>query len=208
MKITNAIRDQIVEKAIASTDIPKRREKLKLDLKAFAKKLATEGLPEPVPAPILKIWADKEQRIACARYIKTSSSVVIVDMFATFGRYKHAFMDRDDRSYDGDLLPAKLTLDDPFPCENVAPEVSLHSHQFEAEAIELVKYHRETNTMEVDLVAGIRAIVNGANTMAQLLKAWPEGEKFLPMEVAKARTVALLPVETILEVNRKLGLSK
>ena len=116
MKITNAIRDQIVEKAIASTDIPKRREKLKLDLKAFAKKLATEGLPEPVPAPILKIWADKEQRIACARYIKTSSSVVIVDMFATFGRYKHAFMDRDDRSYDGDLLPAKLTLDDPFPC--------------------------------------------------------------------------------------------
>ena len=208
MKLTNAIRDRIVEKAIASTDIPKRREKLKLELKAFAKKLATEGLPEPVPAPILKIWADKEQRIACARYIKTSSSVVIVDMFATFGRYKHAFMDRDDRSYDGDLLPAKLTLDDPFPCENVAPEVSLHSHQFEAEAIELVKFHRKTNTMECDLIAGIRAIVKGANTKAQLLKAWPEGEKFLPIEVAKARTVALLPVETILEVNRKLGLSK
>ena len=56
MKITNAIRDQIVEKAIASTDIPKRREKLKLDLKAFAKNLATDGRPEPVPDAILKIW--------------------------------------------------------------------------------------------------------------------------------------------------------
>ena len=210
MKLTNDIRKQIIDKAVASTDIPKRREKLKKDIKALA--LTVVKAQTKVPECLVAIWANPETRAQCAGFLYTTSKVSIqADGFS----YRHCDLHKQHTNYDPHNLPVEVVLDDPILAPHGSKYAYLRTSNTEVAvdpshvkaAAELVKFHRDTNAQEESVRTNLHSIVYAANTKAQLMKVWPEGEAFIPAEKVKP-TMALLPAETILEVNRKLGLSK
>lgn len=55
-----------------------------------------------------------------------------------------------------------------------------------------------------DVKAPVRAAVNAVNTVAQLLKAWPEAKELIPAHVPEAKTQ--LPAVQIADLNALIGL--
>lgn len=192
MNLTKEIRNKIIDAALAKSDLPKRRANVKAGLKKLgllAYSLAVDLPPEiaALPAEVKTKWLHRTAHIEIAA--------------DGFNRYNH--------SESGDNFPEQLraviALDDPVLIPVHFGTVSAKDHaKLKDAAATLIKAHREANAYENELCTKLRAIVSTANTRDQLLKAWPEGEKFIPKPAAKSR--ALVDTKTVLDVNKTLGL--
>lgn len=209
MKITNAIRELIIQKAIKASGIPERRAKIEADLAALSLKVYNHF--KNIPPELEVLLSDPEKKKTVAHWINHTTHL---DIECEGFHYFRHFKSRTRGSEDGyrENLPGYLQIDSvPWPLGRDATLKIKGVPHLESAAIAMVKYHRETNAMEDGLRQKLRSVLWSANTKAQLLKIWPECEPFLPEEVAKAATPgsnALVPVGTVLELNKALGITK
>lgn len=203
-KLTKAIREHVMEKAIAKSSIPGRREKLKADLKAFGLKVYAEQVK--VPPALQALWDDPKTRNEVAGWLTTTMRVEVSAKSNDFS-YRHCDREKWDSYYDRDKLPSTLTFDDPKLAPKKIWEFKLDGSSLEGLAKSLVKYHRETNKLEDDLRSKIGTLLLSTTTVAKLLDIWPEAEPLLPAATPKVSS-ALIPAQTILDVNKALGFTK
>lgn len=203
-KLTNAMRDHVLEKAIAKSAIPGRREKLKADLKAFGLKVYAEHIK--VPPALQALWDNPETRSVVAGWLTTTMRVDVSDEKNDFF-YRHYDHEKWESYYDRDRLPSVFQFDDPKLAPKNIPTYVLKGSSLEPLARTLVEYHRETNKLEDELCNKIWALLHSATTVAKLLAIWPEAEPLLPPAPTKVSS-ALIPAQTILDVNQALGFTK
>lgn len=203
-KLTKAIREHVMEKAIAKSAIPGRREKLKADLKAFGLKVYAEHVK--VPPALQALWDDPKTRNEVAGWLNTTMRVDVSDETGGF-YYRHYDHETWESYYDRDKLPSVFHFDDPKPAPVRVPTYVLKGSPLEGPAKSLVKYHRETNKLEDDLRSKIGTLLHSTTTVAKLLVLWPEAEPLLPAATPKVSS-ALIPAQTILDVNKALGFTK
>lgn len=203
-KLTNAMRDHILEKAIAKSAIPGRREKLKADLKAFGLKVYAEHVK--VPPALQALWDDPETRSVVYPYLTTSMSIDVSDKATEF-YYRNYDHGKENGYYDRERLPSTIEFDDPKLMPKHDKTHTLDGSPLHPLAKSLVKYHRETNSLEDELRNKIWAVLHSATTVAKLLTIWPEAEPLLPSATPKVSS-AMIPAQTILDVNKALGFTK
>ena len=203
-KLTNTMRDHVMEKAIAKSAIPGRRDKLKADLKDFGLKVYAEHVK--VPPALQALWDNPETRPEMAQYLTTTISVG-VDIKSRDFFYRNYDQHKDSSYYDRAKLPSTLAFDDPKLSPQHSSEYKLDGSPLEPLAKSLVKYHRETNKLEDELRNKVWALLHSATTVAKLLATWPEAEPLLPAATPKISS-ALIPAQTILDVNKALGFTK
>lgn len=192
MKLTNEIRKQIVDAALAKSELPKMRAKVEKDLQALAK--AAYKAAVSIPAGIRKLPPE-----VSAEWLRRDTHIEI--SAPGFQRYNHYRSNSPDRQF----LCVTIKLDDPVVVPQRFGMVKADEHPHVAKlAAEVHTDHLAANAYEDDLRRSLRAITSSANTSEQLLRTWPEGKKFLPAEKPKSR--ALVDTKTVIEVNEKLGL--
>ncbi len=203
MKLTNAIRDAILENAMLASEIPGRRKNTAHELKEFAL-VAYEYAVKP-PKELLDMWSSSEGRTKFGPWLNTMGGITL-EREGVFDSYNFANRPSDDHY--AQFLPSYVSMDDPKLCKAQRPIVQIKGTPLEPRAQALSKYHQDTNKKEKELRGTLRGVLNAANTKAQLLKIWPEAEKFLPAEAKVEPQRALVDVKSILELNKALGISK
>ena len=203
MKITNAIRDEILENAMKASEIPGRRKTLVDDLKKFALEVYTFAVQPP--KELLEIWGTSEGKSKFGPWLKTTMSIGISydPGFCTYN-----FFNRPDDEYYAQFLSSTLTFDDPKLMAPHLGNVNIKGTPLEPGAVALSKYHIATNEKEKDLRTKLRGVLRSVNTKAQLLTVWPEAEKFLPASAKVEPKRELVDVKSILELNKALGITK
>lgn len=203
-KLTKAIREHVMEKAIAKSAIPGRREKLKADLKAFGLKVYAEQFK--VPPALQALWDDPKTRNEVSPYLTTSMSIDVSDKDREF-YYRNYDYEKEHGYYDRERLPSTIEFDDPKLMPKHDKIHTLDGSPLHPLAKSLVKYHRETNKLEDELRNKVWAVLHSATTVAKLLVIWPEAEPLLPAAAPKISS-AMIPAQTILDVNKALGFTK
>lgn len=77
-------------------------------------------------------------------------------------------------------------------------------HPLAVERENLINENDRLNKWYADVHAPVRAAVNSVNTVAQLLKAWPESKELIPEHVAEAKSH--LPAVRASDLNALIGL--
>lgn len=193
MKLTNEIRKQIVDAAIAKSKVPKMREHVLQGRRALALKAYQAAVA--VPSEI----ANLPYSVSAAWVRRVSTIFVYADGFS---RYDN-FDSRPDTARG--LLPVELKLEDPVVVPLHFNQVMAKEHPAVAKAAaKLHADHLAANEYEDTLRQKLSAIVASANTVEQLLRTWPEGKPFVPAPKTPVR--ALVDTKTVAEINETLGL--
>lgn len=202
MKITNAIREVILVNAMKASEIPSRRKTTEADLKKFALTIYHHVVNPP--KELLEMWGSSEGKDKFGSWINTSMHIT----FEAEGFYSYNYFNRlGDESYE-QYLPSTLSFDDQKLMPSNLGRVKFKGTVLEPLAKALATYHLETNKKEKELRAKLQGVLRSVNTKAQLMKIWPESEKFLPAEVKVEPQRALVDVKSILELNKALGITK
>ncbi len=77
-------------------------------------------------------------------------------------------------------------------------------HPLHDQADALLDEYLALESAKAELEGSLRGVVYGVNTLAKLQEAWPEGEKYFPVEQAKK--TAVVPYELAAQVNKIMGL--
>lgn len=200
MKLTNAIKQQIVENALTKAGIPAREEALRARRAAWAEKVRIDAcggaeaeaklvhlrdkvasLMSKVP-PKLKTQSDAV-RSGCSIYLNVTGFSLRVWWCGALS--SNSAGERRERVCPSDHT---LTADNPLTAE-------FHEMHNEQEAI---KADRDT------LTASVRGALSNITTDKRLLEAWPEAAELLPEQVATERSN--LPAVRVDELNAMIGL--
>lgn len=194
MILTKQIREQIIDAAIAKSELPKHRAKVKADIQKLGK--LAYSLAVKVPKEVAALPAEVK-----AAWLQSVTSLEILSE----GFSRNYNCEARDAWRRQENLPSDIKLDDPVLVGRYFGSVKAADHpKLKASAETVLAAHRAANAYEDDLRAQLRAIVAAANTSDQLLKTWPECKPFLPPETVKSR--ALVDTKTVDSVNKILNL--
>lgn len=188
-RMTNALRDAIVNSALDKCGYTAGRAAYirRKEEWSEAVRLDALGMPE---AELLKI----EQR---ARKEMSKAPEAIVNREASLRRRGSLILtvagQRDTVWFPGDEEKVsnykhELAFDHPLAVEREA----------------LINEDSRLSKWHSDVKAPVRAAVNAVNTIAQLLKAWPESKELIPEHVPGAKTQ--LPAVQAADLNALIGL--
>lgn len=208
MKLTNAIRDEIVSNAMRKSEIPGRRDTLKGNLKMFAKDVYETAVVPTIPAALVAAISTPEGKAETRRWLTWTTGLYIKES-SRFGPWNWRNR-KDSRGYKEhylQILSNFLEFDDPVLVASHPGTIDLLDYPtLNSAAYQLSDYHRETNSKEENISSKLRQITRSANTKAQLLAVWPEGAPFIPAETKPQQ--ALVPVDEVLSLNKALGISQ
>ena len=190
MRLTKEIRADIIEKALAASDLAKLGAELDADMKALAK--LAYNLAVKVPPAISKLTKAEK-----SKWLLTDTTIAL----------DHPAFQGWRAGYTSDTMSRYLPFDDPVIVPRYQDAVKAADYpELQAAADAVAAKHKAVVKYERDLRGNLCAIVNSASTAKQLAELWPEGAEFLPPTVAEPS--ALVPTDTITAVNIALQLPR
>lgn len=201
MKLTNAIKQQIVDNALTKAGIPAREEALRASRATWAEKVRidacggaeAEAKLVELRDHIAELTKGVPSALRCdGRFIQTDTDIAVNVSglqvriwWCGAVKYDDAFRPTTSR-----ISPPNhtLTADNPLTAE-------FHELHNEQEAIAA-----DRNA----LTANVRGALSNITTDKRLLEAWPEAAELLPEQLATARST--LPAVRVDELNAMIGL--
>lgn len=201
MKLTNAIKQQIVVNALARAGIPAREEALRARRAVWAEKVRIDACGGAEAEAKLVELRDQVAALANGVPDALRRDVEIIqtdtDISVNVSGLRVRVWWCGAMLYDDAIRPIKrricppnhtLTADNPLTAE-------FHEMHNEQEAI---RADRDT------LTANVRGALSNITTDKRLLEAWPEAAELLPDQVAT--TSSSLPAVRVDELNAMIGL--
>lgn len=188
MKLTNYIRDAVVENAMRKAGIYDQEAACKADRVVWANAVADESLGGAEAIQLLDAANKKVAKIVASlpkhlqedvRLGPLTSSIV-----GTFAGCRHYI-----NEWDGSRPAKNVLLDAEHP-------LSIEFFALEARKTDLSKKRG-------DLRTDVRAALNSVTTVARLLKVWPEVKELLPTSAAPTTNLPAVKVE---HLNAAIGL--
>lgn len=220
MRLTNAIRKQIINDAIEQTKLQQDLYQNTVDLYTFYRKIIQDGLCDAIGEKGVKREEElkKELEALALKRTNTKQNYGNLDTSCYF-RMKfgaeiiHVYLDAND------YITAYHKVNKlPYPKNNYTfseslrmPKLSIDYLIFAAQDAAYITYtkltiRQEKLELEVDnLRKDLEAVVYSVNTDKQLLDYWAEGAQFLPK---KSNTYkAGLPSVLVKSLNERLGIA-
>jgi len=197
MKLTNAIKQQIVTAAIAKAGIPAEEEALRLRRVDWAEAVRVDSLGGKVGAEAVDKAIEQIKAIAMAlpEGVTTGHQPINVDsdFYLNCGgislrpRFNGTFgYDSCHEAVRKPCRSCKLAADHPLAIE-------FHQLEQDAKSLKEKREHIENS---------VAAAMSGINTDNQLLKVWPEAAELMPKEIQKVQ----LPAVQTADLNALIGL--
>lgn len=188
MKLTNYIRDAVVENAMRKAGIYDQEAAYKADRAVWAHAVADESLGGAEAIQLLDAANKKVAKIVAALPKHLQEDVrlgpLTGSIVGTFAGCRHYI-----NEWDGSRPARNLMLDAEHP-------LSVEFFALEARKTDL-------NKKRADLRTDVRAALNSVTTVARLLKVWPEVKELLPTSAAPTTNLPAVKVE---HLNAAIGL--
>lgn len=201
MKLTNAIKQQIVDNALTKAGIPAREEALRARRAAWAEKVRIEACGgEEAEAKLVELRDHFAELAKCVpdalmcnvEFIQTDTDIVVnVSGLRVRVWWCGAL------KYDDAIRPIKRRISPPHHTLFADNQLTAEFHDLHNEQ-EAIKADRDT------LTANVRGALSNITTDKRLLEAWPEASELLPKQVAISRSN--LPAVRVDELNAMIGL--
>jgi len=192
-RMTNWLKEKIVESALAKTDLSKRRKAWQKDRYDLAEKFRVESLG----------GAEQCAKIeALCKSIEQQIIGVPEDVRGNFGFRYHYQM------YRMNLAGMRVNLD--FSGTGAASRLAPYSATFTAshplveEFLQSENVGREIDADEEAIKRKVGALLNTCTTVKRLLDVWPEAKELLPAKLQESKTQ--LPMVQTSELNSIIGL--
>ena len=199
MRMTNAIREQIIDNAVKKAGFPERAESIRQRRAAWAEAVRIDSLGGAEAAEAIEKLQDELNEI----YQRIPKNL----------RNKNLCLHTDYEIYR--LNIAGLSYRMKFngcqgfnECEQIY-RICPNEHVLHADNPLTAEFHeiegfQEKYCSELDnLRQSVRAAVESVTTTEKLLKVWPESAELLPTEVAPKSQLPALPV---VDLNKMIGL--
>lgn len=195
MKLTNAIKQQIVTAAIAKAGIPAEEEELRLRREAWAEAVRVDALGSELAGKIEAVAKQVREAVAVIPEALRSGGVGIVhrkEMYVNVaGVTAYAY-------FNGHVSGKGVPVSKP----------AIHSHTLLADN-PLVEEFYEIDNARIDLIKkttsiekSVTAVLANIHSDTKLLKVWPEAAELLPKEIQKVQ----LPAVQTADLNALIGL--
>lgn len=195
MKLTNAIKQQIVDAAIAKAGIPAEEEALRLRREVWAEAVRVDALGSELAGKIEAVIKQVREAVAVIPEALRSGSVGIVhrkEMYVNVaGVTAFAY-------FNGHVSGKGAPVSKP----------AIHSHTLQADN-PLVEEFYEIDNARIDLnkkttsiEKNVTAALANIHSDTKLLKVWPEAAELLPKEIQKVQ----LPAVQTADLNALIGL--
>lgn len=188
-RLTNWLRDEIVAAAVTKSGIRAELDKYVADRKQWAGEVADASLggPETV-ALIAKVQAKVKRALKdLPEDLRSDYSIVARRGYLTVN-----------------IAGCRVHVnefDDNRPCKSSATFTA--DHPLAVRFFELEDRSKDISERRSTLRSQVRAALKQVNTVAQLLKAWPEARELLPEQAAPAPQ---LPAVRVADLNALVGL--
>ena len=188
-RLTNTIKDRIVHNAITKSDIPKRKEELKLEFTALAEKVRVLALGGQETADAI----DK-----AIKDINKITSKFDTELFSNTFHIRHGIhsissaRDMCEFLSFGDYKPSPYQF-------NLSTD-----HEVVDECLKLQEKRRELDEERNSLSIDVRAVLNSVTTIKKLIEVWPEVVELLPK--VEAVPSSSLPAVLAHNLNKTIGL--
>lgn len=199
MRMTNSIREQIIDNAVKKAGFPERAEVIRQRRAAWAEAVRIEALGgqdgatyiERLQSELNELYQRVPENLREDRpSIRTSRQIHGLNIAGL--RYHAQF---NGKNYDDGcdrvlkISPSGVTL--------------LADNPLTAEFHELHALQEQYNSELDNLRQSVRAAVESVTTTEKLLKVWPESAELLSTEVAPK---SLLPAIPVVDLNKMIGL--
>lgn len=188
MKLTNYIRDAVVENALRKAGIYEQEAAYRTDRAVWAHAVADESLGGAEAIQLLEAANKKVAKIIAALPEHLREDVrlgpLTGSIVGTFAGCRHHI-----NEWDGSRPAKNVRLDAEHP-------LSVHFFVLEDRRKALDKKRS-------DLRTDVRAALNAVTTVARLLKVWPEAKELLPISAAPTTNLPAVKVE---HLNAAIGL--
>jgi hypothetical protein len=195
MKLTNAIKQQIVTAAIAKAGIPAEEEALRLRQEAWAEAVRVDALGSELAGKIEEVAKQVREAVAAIPEALRSGGVGIVhrkEMYVNVaGVTAYAY-------FNGHVSGKGVQVLKP----------AIHSHTLLAdnplveEFYEIDNARIDLNKRSTSIEKSVTAALTNIHSDTKLLKVWPEAAELLPKEIQKVQ----LPAVQTADLNALIGL--
>lgn len=203
MKLTNDIRQSIVDKAISRSKIPGRRETFKKKHKAFGNSVYTRLVVPTIPQAIFTAWdaAGGEGRAELRAWIYTTMEISVADA-PGMHNYRGYTDEEGIFGSNSEVVKSSFSFDDLMLCNKSTLHIAGDEFLL-GMAKDLVAYHQKTNAIEIKLRRELSGVLHSVTTTDKLFDLWPEAKELVPSNLTPAG--ALIPTEAIASINKALN---